>query len=100
MAQLHVFFRDIKYIYKAMTTAWMYLTPIIYPIEQLPSVLQILIKAINPMYYYVAQFRDLVLYGRLPGPRIFWGGWIFSFGMLFVGLMIFKRGKDKFILYI
>lgn len=100
LAQLHVFFRDIRYIYKAVTTAWMYLTPIIYPLEQLPKMIQILIKAINPMYYYVAQFRDLVLYGRFPGPRIFWGGWIFSFGMLFVGLMIFKKGKDKFILYI
>lgn len=100
LAQLHVFFRDIQYIYKAITTAWMYLTPIIYPLEQLPEILQVLIKAVNPMYYYVAQFRDLVLYGRLPGPRVFWGGWFFSFAMLFVGLWIFKKYKDKFILYI
>lgn len=100
LAQFHVFFRDIQYIYKAITTAWMYLTPIFYPIERLPDIVQLLIKAINPMYYYVAQFRDLVLYGRLPGPRIFWGGWIFAFVMLFAGIMAFKKSKDKFILYI
>ena len=100
LAQLHVFFRDIQYIYKAVTTAWMYLTPIFYPLEQLPEIVQLLIKAVNPMYYYVAQFRDLVLYGRFPGPRVFWGGWIFAFGMLFIGVWSFQKSKDKFILYI
>lgn len=100
LAQLHVFFRDIQYIYKAVTTAWMYLTPIFYPLEQLPEIVQLLIKAVNPMYYYVAQFRDLVLYGQVPGPRIFWGGWIFAFAMLFLGVWTFQKSKDKFILYI
>lgn len=100
LAQLHVFFRDIQYIYKAITTAWMYLTPIFYPLEQLPEIVQLLIKAVNPMYYYVAQFRDLVLYGQFPGPRIFWGGWLFAFVMLFVGIWTFQKSKDKFILYI
>lgn len=100
LAQFHVFFRDIQYIYKAITTAWMYLTPIFYPLEQLPHSLQLLIKAFNPMYYYVSQFRDLTLYGRFPGPRIFWGGWIIAFFMLFIGVWAFQRNKDKFILYI
>lgn len=100
LAQLHVFFRDIQYIYKAVTTAWMYLTPIFYPLEQLPDIVQLLIKSVNPMYYYVAQFRDMVLYGQMPGPRIFWGGWIFAFVMLFIGMWSFKKNKDKFILYI
>lgn len=100
LAQLNVFFRDIQYIYKAITTAWMYLTPIFYPMENLPQIVQFLIKAFNPLYYYVAQFRDMVLYGQVPGPRIFWGGWIWAFIMLFVGLWAFQRSKDKFILYI
>lgn len=100
LAQLHVFFRDIQYIYKAITTAWMYLTPIFYPLEQLPDIVQLLIKSVNPMYYYVAQFRDMVLNGQLPGPRIFWGGWIWAFVMLVIGVWSFQRSKDKFILYI
>lgn len=100
LAQLNVFFRDIQYIYKAFTTAWMYLTPIFYPIEQLPLAIQFLIKAFNPLYYYVAQFRDMVLEGRIPGARIFWGGWIWAFGMLVIGVWSFQRSKDEFILYI
>lgn len=100
LAVLHVFFRDIQYIYRAFTTMLFYLTPIIYPIERLPHALQLIIKAINPMYYYVAQFRDMVLYGRVPGPRIFWGGWIFGIVMLLIGLVVFQKHQDRFILYI
>ena len=100
LAELNVFFRDIQYIYNAVMTAWMYITPIFYPMEQLPHLLQIFIKGCNPLYYYVAQFRDLVYYGQFPGPRVFWGGWAIAFIMFGFGLLMFKRRQDKFILYI
>ena len=100
LAALHVFFRDIQYIYHAVTTVWMYLTPIFYPLESLPSSLQILIKTVNPMYYYVQFFRDVALYGQLPGPRIFWGCWIWGIVMMILGLWVFQKNKDRFILYI
>ena len=100
LAQLNVFFRDIQYIYKAVTTAWMYLTPIFYPLENLPRTLQLIIKALNPMYYYVAQFRDMVLYGQVPGPRIFFGGWIIAGAMVVFGIWVFQKCKNSFILYI
>lgn len=100
LAQLNVFFRDMQHIYSAVLTAWLYLTPIMYQVEFLPEKLQILVKGFNPLYYYVAQFRDMVYYGRFPGPRIFWGGWLIAFLMLFVGVWSFQRSKDKFILYI
>lgn len=100
LAQVNVFFRDIQYIYKAVVTAWMYLTPIFYPIESLPENLQFLIKGFNPLYYYVAQFRDVVYLGQFPGVRIFWGGWIMAILMLLFGIWSFQKNKDKFILYI
>ena len=100
LAALHVFFRDIQYIYRAITTMWMYLTPIFYPLESLPKALQLLIKGFNPMYYYVSSFRDVALYGRLPGPRIFIGSWLFGIVMMIIGLAVFLKNKDKFILYV
>ena len=100
LAELHVFFRDVQYIYRAVTTAWMYLTPIFYPIENLPLSLQMFIKFCNPMYYYVTQLREMVLYGKVPEPRLFWGGWIIAFVMLLLGLLAFQKNKDRFILYI
>ena len=100
LAALNVFFRDITYIYRAVTTAWMYLTPIFYPIEQLPAGLIMAIKLANPLYYYVAQLRDLIMRGRFPGPRLFWGGWLFAFIMVVIGVRVFEKHKDEFILYI
>ena len=100
LADLNVFFRDIQYIYHAVTTAWMYLTPIFYPLERLPESIRFLVKAFNPMYYYISQFRDVVIYGQMPGPRIFWGGWLMAILMLLLGVWVFQRSKDKFILYI
>ena len=100
LAELHVYFRDIRYIYRAVTTAWLYLTPIFYPIEQLPKTLGTGIKLFNPLYYYVSEIRDLVLYGKFPGPRIFWGGWFLGIFMLIFGVWIFQKHKDNFILYI
>lgn len=100
LAQANVFFRDVQYIYRAIVTAWIYLTPIFYPIESLPSNVQFFIKGFNPLYYYVAQFRDMVYIGQFPGPRIFWGGWLMAILMFFFGIWTFQKGKDKFILYI
>jgi len=100
LAQFNVFFRDTEHIYGAILRALLYLTPILYEITRLPENLQILIKVFNPLYYYVGQFRDIVYYGNIPGPRIFWGGWIIAFLMLAIGVWTFQRSKNRFILYI
>ena len=72
LAEMNVFFRDIEYIYNAVCVAWTYLTPIFYPIERLPNLVQVVVKTLNPMYYYVTQFRQCALYGQIPGavPRV------------------------------
>ena len=66
LAEAAVFFRDIQYIYNVLTTAWMYLTPIFYPMEQLPESVQKAIKIFNPMYQYITQFRTISLHQTLP----------------------------------
>lgn len=100
LAQANVFFRDIQYIYNAVTTAWMYLTPIFYPIEQLPDDVSWLIRHFNPMYFYVGQFRDLVYYGRMPGHLIMLAGWTTAIVMLIIGVKSFMKTQNNFILYI
>lgn len=100
LAQGTVFFRDIQYIYGAILTAWMYATPIFYPIKQLPFEMMKLIKHINPLYSYITQFRSIVLDGVFPDVRLI----IYGFGVaglsLIIGSIIFLKKQDKFILYI
>ena len=100
LSQANVFFKDTQFIYNAITTAWMYLTPIFYPIDALPDWLMWMVKHLNPMYFYIGQFRDLIWSGQLPGPMITLAGWGTALLMLCVGVWSFMRSKDKFILYI
>ena len=100
LAALEVFFRDIEYIYKAFVVAWTYITPIFYPLENLPHLLQAVVKVFNPMYCYIAAFRDITLAGNMPGPRIVIGGWMWAFGFLILGLYVFQKKKDAFILHV
>jgi len=100
LAQANVFFRDIQYIYNAITTAWMYLTPIFYPIETLAEEIRWAIVNFNPMYFYVGQFRALVYSGCMPEVRLVIAGCITSLVMLIVGIKSFLKTQDKFVLYI
>ena len=102
LAQLCVFFKDIQYIYSAVTTAWFYLTPIIYPISRLDkqASLQYVVTHLNPLYFYVSQFRSLVYSGELPHTGDVVRGCVTAFIMLVIGVYTFQRSKDKFILYI
>ena len=102
LAQANVFFRDIQHIYAAVLTAWLYLTPIIYPVEQLAKApkLQFAITHLNPLYFYVIQMRDLIYSGRMPGWKSVVAGWGAALLMLLIGVYFFQKSKDKFILYI
>lgn len=95
-----VFFRDVQYIYGAFLTAWMYATPIFYPLEQLSERLQWSIKHFNPLYSYIAQFRTIVLNSAFPDIGVIIYGFVIAFIMLGVGVYVFVKTQDKFILYI
>lgn len=102
LAAGNVFFRDIGHLYSVFTTAWMYLTPIIYPMEVLsnmPSWLTVVIK-INPLYHYVNYFRQVVMYGTVPTLFTNLVCAISSVAFLLLGILIFKKSQDRFILYI
>ena len=94
-----VFFRDIGHLYSVWITAWMYLTPVIYPMETLTDGMKNIMK-FNPMFYYVDYFRQVVMYNNIPDFNFNLICIGFSLAFLFLGLLIFKLKQDKFILYI
>lgn len=100
LAQGAVFFRDIQYIYNAVITAWMYLTPMFYPISLLPGKLRLLVQTLNPMYFYITEFRQIVLECRMPDLYLIAAGTVVALLALVVGTWAFLKTQDKFILYI
>lgn len=100
LAQAAVFFRDIQYIYSVVLTAWMYLTPIFYPVTMLPEALRFGITRLNPIYYYLEQFRQIVMYGMAPNGKLLLYGLLAGLLALFAGAWCFQKTQDKFVLYV
>lgn len=99
LSALAVQFRDLTHLYGVLTMAWMYLTPIFYPIEAVPSGVAGFIAG-NPLYMYVDIFRSLVLYGTIPGWNIWLTGALVALISLAAGTLIFRKMQRNFILYI
>ena len=100
LAQANVFFRDIQYLYNAFITAWMYITPLFYPIEMLPGWLQFIVSHFNPMFFYIDQFRAIIYRGTLPSLYTVVIGVVTAAVVFAIGSLCFKKNQDKFILYI
>ena len=100
MAQANVFFRDMVYIWHIVSTAWLYLTAIFYPVNILPEWLRHIVTHYNPMYFYITMFRNFTIGGPNMGSLdLAIRGGVAAVLMLLVGLVTFSYSKNKFILY-
>ena len=96
---LAVYFRDLQYLYGIVTMAWMYATPLFYPISALPPFMVVVVK-LNPLYHYINCMRCLVMYGTVPGPNTWFACIACAVGMMAVGLAAFRKLQRNFILYL
>ena len=99
LATINVFFRDIQHLYTVVLLAWMYSTPIFWPVDLAKGSLLIILK-LNPLYYYITMARDSIMDGQLPSLEHFLIGVLFAVVMFVAGNLIFYKNKDKFILYL
>lgn len=99
LAALTVRFRDIRYFYTVVLTAWIYLTPIFYPIEILPDFL-IKLQVLNPMFHFVNYSRNIVLYGQVPSLTLNLFCLVGGILMLALGIKVFQKLQDTFVYYI
>jgi ABC-2 type transport system permease protein len=95
ISSLAVFYPDVGEMYQVLITAWMYLTPIIYP-ESIIPVRWLSLYKINPMYWMVKMFRLPIFEGRVPNfsellPTLAW-----SLGMLIVGWLFFTSKSEEY----
>jgi len=96
LSTLAVFYPDVSDMYQIMLTAWLYLTPIIYPEEIVPEAYRVLVLKLNPMYYLVQSFR-LPLYDRaLPGLGTILPAAGLAVGALVLGWLFFTSKSDEF----
>lgn len=99
LSALAVFFRDVVHLWGVVITAWTYATPIFYPISILDGWMQNVMQ-FNPMYHFVSYFRDIMMYGAMPGVSENLLCLFGSLAILMVGIIVFRKLEKKFILYV
>ncbi|MBR5297825.1 MAG: ABC transporter permease [Parabacteroides sp.] len=99
LSSLSVYFRDIVHLYSVLTMAWMYVTPIFYPVSALPEKVAVLLN-VNPMYHYINFFRELVLNAQIPDIGVWISSGMFSILVFAVGVYVFLKLQKNFILHI
>ena len=95
VASLGVFIRDLVQGIALVLTAWMYLTPIVYPESMVPANYQAAIS-LNPFAALVRNYRRIILDGLLPD----WAGLayfsLFAILAFVVGFWWFARSRKSF----
>ena len=93
-AALNVYFRDVRSLLVLGLQLWFYASPIIYPVTLVPQWLRPF-YFLNPMAGIIASFRDVLLYGRLPGPYLALSA-VISLVVFLAGYWFFKRVEFQF----
>lgn len=99
LATATTFFTDIKYLYGVLIMLLSFMTPLFYPIEIIPEEFLFFFK-INPLYAAVSSFRDIVLYGAFPQTKFLLYLIITSIIALVIGVYLFYRYQDEFVINI
>jgi ABC-2 type transport system permease protein len=94
LAPLSIMFADIVPIYQVVLTAWLYLTPIFYPLTALPDEYR-RIMVLNPMTHLLEAFRTPIYYGTIPSLHVCVTSTVAGIGTLLIGWYIFRRYSDR-----
>jgi len=94
LSRIAAYFHDVMEMYQILLTAWMYMTPIIYPKEIIPNHFRWLFK-INPMYHLMEVFREPLTVGRMAGPKTWAAAAVASLLTLLFGWWFFSRKADE-----
>ena len=105
LATLNVFYRDTQVIMGVMMMAWFFVTPIFYPITQVPREAnvfgitfnaQLWLRRLNPMASIIASYRDLLYRGAPTGLDFLLRTAATALIVLVVGYMVFLHYSPRF----
>lgn len=93
------FFQDTQFLWSVISMMWMYLTPVFYPENIIPTK-YLAIYHLNPMYQYITFARTCILDGVSPEPMAYLWCIVSSLIVLLLGIVTFKKYQDRFVLYL
>lgn len=99
LSALHIFFKDISYLYNVVCTMLMYMSAIFYYVSSYPEAMQKLLY-LNPIYCYITYMRTVIIDGVIP--PLWMHGLCAGYAaiVLAIGLYMYKKNNYKFLYYI
>lgn len=95
LGSLAVFFRDIIQGIGMFLNLFFFLTPIVYPSKVIPAEL-IWVFSINPFYYIVEIYREVLIKGNVPSISWFYYPVFFSVLIFLTGYYLFSKTEEAF----
>ena len=95
LAAINVFFRDVQHILANLLTLGFFLTPIFYPLSQVPPPFNRWIL-VNPLVQISLAYQDVFYYNRNPDLRLLAAFLGLSLLLLWIGMFFFERHKETF----
>ncbi len=89
-------YRDLRQLVAFGVSLWMYATPIVYPLSQVPKK-YLLIMELNPVSAPVEAFRAASYGVGGPSPVMMWSSIVATVLILFLGLVLFNRNERTFV---
>lgn len=88
-------YRDLAVLVTFGVSLWMYATPVVYDIDQISGSLKTIIQ-INPMTPIMVNYRYAMLGCGVFEVNYWIISWIMTFGLLFIGILLFNRIEKTF----
>lgn len=95
LSAANVFYRDVRLLLPFLLQIWLYVTPVIYPLNVVPGRYRLLF-AINPMTGIVDAYRRVTLQGTAPDLQLLLLTSVISLGLLALGYRVFKGVEMQF----
>ena len=99
LATMNVFFRDTQFLWSVLVMLLNFLSPIFYPESIIPVSFQT-IYHLNPIYQLLYFMRSIIIQGVSPAPISYLYCFLTSIVPLVIGLWIFRKHQDRFVLYL
>ena len=99
LATMMVFFRDTQFLWGIFSMLLMYMTPVFYPESIIPAKILPIFK-LNPLYHIIRFMRSILINGVSLEPKAYLICFLLCLIPFTVGIIVFRKNQDKFVLNI
>lgn len=99
VAAFNLFYRDIQYLLNLVILIWMYLTPVMYPVEIIPQQYRF-VFSLNPMSVIINAYREVIIGQGKPNLNSLGLAFLVSSIIFGFSFYIFKKLEGKFADYV